>query len=96
MQSVRDMIVNASRAKGWLLRSGGILPDHVHLLLGCGFEEAPLDVVLACLNNLAFAQGMEAVYQFGGFVGTAGEYDFGALRGESSLDPDKQDRGGAS
>jgi REP element-mobilizing transposase RayT len=96
MQAVREMIVKICRARGFRLRAAGILPDHVHLLAGCGFEDSPQDVVLVFLNNLAFAQEMEAVYQFGGFVGTVGEYDFGALCRESSPDPDKQGRGGVS
>jgi REP element-mobilizing transposase RayT len=93
LQAIVDMIIKASRAKGYRLREAGVLPDHVHLLLGCGFEDAPLKVALCFLNNLAFAQGMQAVFQFGGFLGTVGEYDFGALRGQSSPDPGKQDRG---
>ena len=52
----------------------GILADHVHLVLGCAIQVAPDEVVLGFLNNLAFVQGMRPIYQFGGFVGTVGEY----------------------
>jgi len=52
----------------------------VHLLLGCKLTESPLDVALGYLNNLAFVQGMQRVYQFGFDVGTVGEYDLGAVR----------------
>ena len=52
----------------------GILADHVHLVLGCPIQVAPDEVVLGFLNNLAFVQGMRPIYQFGGFVGTVGEY----------------------
>lgn len=79
--AVREMIVNAARAKGHRLARAGILADHVHLLVGCDLSEPPQDVALAYLNNLAFAQGMRRVYQFGYFVGTVGEYDLGAVRG---------------
>jgi hypothetical protein len=51
-----------------------------HLVLGCPIEVAPDEVVLGFLNNLAFVQGMRPIYQFGGFVGTVGEYDLGAVR----------------
>ena len=70
---VRDMIVGARRAKGYLLSRAGILPDHVHLALGCPIDVAPVDVALGFLNNLAFVHGMRPVYQFGGFIGTLGE-----------------------
>ena len=50
------------------------MADHVHLLLGCPIEIAPDELVLGFLNNLAFVQGMRPIYQFGGFVGTVGEY----------------------
>ena len=72
--------VNWLTPVGHLLARAGILSDHVHLALGCGIEESPLQVALGYLNNLAYAQGMTAVYQFGFYVGTFGEYDWGAIR----------------
>jgi REP element-mobilizing transposase RayT len=80
MEKLRRMILGASQAKGHLLARAGILSDHVHLALGCGIEESPLQVALGYLNNLAYAQGMTAVYQLGFYVGTFGEYDLGAIR----------------
>jgi REP element-mobilizing transposase RayT len=68
------MIVRVCEGKGYRLSRAGILADHVHLVLGCPIEVAPDEVVLAFLNNLAFVQGMRPIYQFGGFVGTVGEY----------------------
>ncbi len=94
IRAISEMIGRVSRARGYLLQEAGILPDHVHLLLGCGFGDAPRDVALSFLNNLAFAQGMQPVYQFGGFIGTVGEYDLGGLGAQSSPDPGEQDRGG--
>jgi hypothetical protein len=76
------MILKASRAKGHRLCRAGILADHVHLLLGCNLTEAPQEVALGYLNNLAYAQQMRPVYQFGFYVGTVGEYDLGAIRGK--------------
>src|SRR5258708_6879017 len=32
---VRDMIVSASRTKGHLLKRAALLPDHVHMTIGC-------------------------------------------------------------
>jgi len=74
LRATREMIVAAAKAKGYLLSRAGILPDHVHLLLGCPIEESPQTIVLGYLNNLAFAVGMKAAFQFGAFVGTVGEY----------------------
>ncbi len=42
--------------------------------LGAPFESSPLEVALCFLNNLAFVHEMKPIYQFGGYVGTAGEY----------------------
>jgi REP element-mobilizing transposase RayT len=78
--AVHAMVLRASRARGHLLGNVGILPDHLHLEIGCGLEESPLEVALGYLNNLAYAQGMKPVYQYGFYVGTFGEYDLGAIR----------------
>jgi len=68
--ALQAMVISASRAKGHLLGNVGILPDHVHLELGCGLEDSPLEVALSYLNNLAYAQGMKRIYQYGFYVGT--------------------------
>ncbi|HJT33522.1 MAG TPA: transposase [Pirellulales bacterium] len=75
----RSMIVAAADKKGHLMGNGQILADHIHLALGCGLDEAPGDVAMSYLNNLAFAEGMRPVYEFGFYVGTFGEYDLGAI-----------------
>ncbi len=89
LRGIHDMILGASRAKEYLLSRAGILPDHVHLAIGCPIDAAPVDVALGFLNNLAFVHGMRPVYQFGGFIGTFGEYDSGAVKSQTSLRPDK-------
>lgn len=76
---VQAMIIGACETKGWLLSRAGILADHVHIVLGCSLSVAPLDVGLSFLNNLAYAHGMRPVFQFGGYLGTVGEYDQGAV-----------------
>ncbi len=93
LMNVSRRIRKAAEAKGYLLREAGILPDHVHILVGCPFEESPLDEALGFLNNLAHAQGMKQVYQFGGFMGTVGEYTFHALGRGTALDRDEPGRG---
>jgi putative transposase len=86
LSRVREMILKVSRAKGYALSRAGILPDHVHLVVGCPLEVAPVDVALAFLNNLAFVHGMRPVFQFGGYVGTFGEYDQGAVESDERGD----------
>jgi REP element-mobilizing transposase RayT len=80
LERIRSMIVRASKHKSHLLSSVGLLSDHVHLTLGCSLTESPLEVALGYLNNLAYAQGMRPVYQYGFYAGTFGEYDLGAIR----------------
>jgi REP element-mobilizing transposase RayT len=53
------MIERVSRAKSFALSRAGLLPDHIHLTLGCPIEVAPAEVVLAFLNSLAFVHGMK-------------------------------------
>ena len=50
------------------------------MALGCGIGDAPLEVALGYLNNLAHVEGMKPVYQFGFFVRTFGSYDEGVIR----------------
>jgi REP element-mobilizing transposase RayT len=76
---VRDMLDRSSRAKGWQLSRAGIVPDHLHLTVGCGIDESPSQVALSCLNNLAHVYGMQAVFKFSYYVGSIGPYDLGAI-----------------
>ena len=80
LQKVHAMLLRSSTAKGHLLARAAILPDHFHLMLGCQVEESPQQVMLSYLNNLAYVWGMRPIFQFGGFVGTFGEYDLGAVQ----------------
>jgi REP element-mobilizing transposase RayT len=47
VERMKEMIVRASVKKGHLLSRGGIVPDHIHLTLGCNLEESPAEVVLS-------------------------------------------------
>jgi REP element-mobilizing transposase RayT len=95
LEAMCSMLRQASRSKGHLLSRGGIVLDHLHLTLGCGPEESPLNVALAYMNNLAYAAGMRPVFTFSCFVGTFGEYDLGATVVQNpALHPDKPGGGG--
>jgi REP element-mobilizing transposase RayT len=80
LEGMRAILLRSAEAKGHLLSRAGLFADHLHLAIGCGVAESPQDVALGYMNNLAHAQGMRPVFQFGYYVGTFGEYDFGALR----------------
>jgi REP element-mobilizing transposase RayT len=75
-----EVVKGVARKKHHLLSRIGLLVDHVHWTVGCGIDEAPLDVGLGYLNNLAFAHGMRPLFQFGFYAGTFGPYDMGAVR----------------
>ncbi len=77
LQTVHEMILNVSASRGYRLSSAGVVPDHIHLAVGCNARQAPADVVLCYMNNLAFACGMKPIFEFGFYVGTFGEYDLG-------------------
>ena len=74
------MILGVAQKKGHRLSRAAILPDHVHLTLGCAINETPEAVAIAYLNNLAYAQGMQPLYRHSYYVGTFGEYDLDAVR----------------
>ncbi len=79
---IRGMMEQVCRVKGYMLSRAGILADHVHLAVGCPLEMAPAEVALGFLNNLAYVHGMKAVFQFGAYVGTFGEYHQGAVQSD--------------
>lgn len=76
----RDMVVAACRKKGWLLSRLGLVGNHLHALLGGDVAEAPREIALSLMNNLAFAHGMKRVFEHSFYVGTFGCYDHGAIR----------------
>jgi REP element-mobilizing transposase RayT len=80
LEQVRQMVERVCRSKDYALSRAAVLADHVHWALGCPVEAAPDDVALAFLNNLTYVHGMKAVFQFGAYVGTFGEYHHGAVK----------------
>jgi REP element-mobilizing transposase RayT len=80
LKSRYEMIPAAAKKKEQHIARFSLLPDHVHLVLRGNYRESPQDIALAYLNNLAFAQGMQRVFDFGYYVGTIGSYDMQAVR----------------
>jgi REP element-mobilizing transposase RayT len=75
----RDMVLKVAQKRRHRLSRASLLADHIHLAIGCDLSEPPEEVALAYLNNLAYAHGMTALFRFGYYVGTFGEYDMGAI-----------------
>lgn len=73
-----------------LLSRAGIVSNHLHLALGCNIGQSPTEVALCFLNNLAYAHGQVAIYKFGFYVGTYGNFDLGALRKARGTDAAEQ------
>jgi REP element-mobilizing transposase RayT len=84
LEAARHVLLRASAAKGHLLSRAAILCDHIHLMLGCGIDEAPFEIALSYMNNLAHTSGMRPVLSFSCFLGTFGEYDLGAIPRDSA------------
>ncbi len=75
-----EMIQRTALKRKHLLSRARLLPDHIHLTLGCDIKESPQEVALSYLNNIAYGHGMKPIFQSGYYVGTFGEYDLGAIR----------------
>ncbi len=78
-ETTRRMVRQASDRKGNLLSRLGLLPDHVHILLGCYPSESPQEVAFGYMIKLAFAHAMTHVFAFGYYSGTVGRYDMRAI-----------------
>lgn len=79
LETANRMILRVSQKKGHRLSAIGAFADHTHIAIGCGVMEAPSEVALCYMNNLAYCQEMRRVYQYGYYVGTFGEYGWGAI-----------------
>jgi len=79
LAKVSEMIDRVALKHGDRLSRVGLFADHLHMTMGCLIERSPEDLALAYLNNCAYACGMKAVFRFGYYVGTIGEYDRGAV-----------------
>ncbi len=75
-----DMIQRTAQKKKHLLSKVRLLPDHIHLTLGCYITESPMNVALGYMNNIAYGHEMKPLFQHSFYVGTVGEYDLGAVR----------------
>jgi hypothetical protein len=79
LERVQQKIISVAKLKGMRLAAAGILTDHVHLLAGCPYALSPQDIAIDFLNALASVWDSKPVYQFGGYVGTVGDYTSNAI-----------------
>ncbi len=75
-----NMIQRTAQKKGHFLSKARLLPDHIHVMLGCYITESPMDVALGYMNNISYGHEMKPIFQYSFYVGTIGEYDLGAIR----------------
>jgi REP element-mobilizing transposase RayT len=85
LSALRGMIIRCALKNGHHLARIGLLTNHVHILLGCHVDDAPQSVVIALMNNLAFALDMKPVLEFSYYAGTFGPYDRVAIRRQLSV-----------
>lgn len=66
--------------KGYSIGALSVMPDHLHVALRGNIQHSPQEIALSFQNNLAFAIGRCRLWRDTYYVGTFGEYDFGAIR----------------
>jgi REP element-mobilizing transposase RayT len=80
LTTIRDRSVSIAQRKGYQIARLAVMPDHWHVALRGHVEQSPQEIALAFLNNLAYALGQNAVWEYGYYAGTFGEYDMNAVR----------------
>lgn len=79
LHRVQRSILSLSRDEGIQLAAAGVLTDHIHLLGRCPYDRSPLDIALLYLRGMSSVWDGRAIYQYGGYVGTVGEYTTHAI-----------------
>jgi REP element-mobilizing transposase RayT len=80
LTTLRDWSLAIAKKKGHAISTLSVMPDHIHAALRGNINDAPNDIALAFLNNLAYAMGQKAVWQPGYYAGTFSEYNMDAVR----------------
>lgn len=80
LATVRDTSLRIAIKKGWAISTLSVMPDHLHVALRGSVAQSPQEIVLALLNNLAYALGQRPHWEPGYYAGTFSEYDMGAVR----------------
>ena len=80
LAAVRDTSLRVASKKGWAISTLSVMPDHLHVALRGNVAQSPEEMVLALLNNLAYALGQVCYWEPGYYAGTFSEYDMDAVR----------------
>jgi len=83
LEILRNMVGTVriiAKAKGYGLHRASPMLDHLHLTLRVPFYVAPVEVVFAFQNNLAYMLNLGRVWAESYYIGTFGEYGMGAVR----------------
>jgi REP element-mobilizing transposase RayT len=85
LAKIRDTTMRICVKKGYAASTVAVLPDHLHLAVRGAIAQAPEEIGLAFLNNLAHALEQRRWWEAGYYAGTFGEYSMAAVRprGES-------------
>jgi REP element-mobilizing transposase RayT len=70
----RDGVLRVVKAKGYILKSVSVMPDHVHVAFRGDIEQTPEEIALSFMNNLSFLLGRNRVWEDEYYVGTFSEY----------------------
>ncbi len=76
----RDGVIRVAQAKGYLLKSLSVMPDHVHLAFRGDISQSPGELALCFMNNLAFLLGRNRIWADEYYVGTFSEYSADIIR----------------
>jgi REP element-mobilizing transposase RayT len=80
LTTLRDRSLAVAKKKGYAISTLSVMPDHIHAALRGNISDSPEGIALAFLNNLAYALGQKAVWQFSYYTGTFSEYNMDAVR----------------
>jgi REP element-mobilizing transposase RayT len=81
---IRDTALQICAKKGYAASTLAVLPDHLHLAVRGAVGQAPEEIALSFLNNLAYVLGQRSWWQAGYYAGTFGEYSMAAVRPKDS------------
>ncbi|MGA2618035.1 MAG: transposase [Thermoguttaceae bacterium] len=81
---LRDCSFQIAARKGYRISRLSVMPDHLHASLGGNIEHSPREIAMTFQNNLAYMMGQVRIWADTFYVGTFGEYDMWAIRGNQS------------
>jgi len=92
---VSDSCFQIARKKDYGISVLSAMPDHLHIALRGAIDHSPQEIALTFMNNLAYKLG-DRLWSENYYVGTFGEYDMGAVRGEEMRARERIDSAGQS